>query len=201
MGAAVYFPGDTAGYNWTAIDNREPVVSPELEELKNQHADNFGWALACCAWHRESAEDVLQEAYLRVLDGRAGFGGKSSRKTWFFAVIKRVAADSQRTQKRRSILNMRMVAGGEAFTQDEALRANPLADAIQGDEATLRLQLALQQVSQRQREVLHLVFYSGLTLEEAAETLQVGLGSARTHYHRGKERLAQLLTQQETYER
>lgn len=201
MGAAVYFPGGAAVYNWAPVDSSEPVVPPELEELKNQHADNFGWALACCAWQRDSAEDVLQEAYLRVLDGRAEFGGKSSRKTWFFAVIKRVAADMQRTQKRRSVLNIRMVAGSEASIRDEALRTNPPADAMHRDETTQRLQLALQRVSQRQREVLHLVFYSGLTLEEAAETLQLSLGSARTHYHRGKERLAQLLTRQETYER
>mgnify|MGYP001822311418 CR=1 FL=1 len=177
------------------------MLPPELEQLKDQHADNFGWALACCAWHRESAEDVLQEAYLRVLDGRAEFGGKSSRKTWFFGVIKRVAADSQRTQKRRSILNMRLVADSEAITQEEPMRANPQAASLQRDEATRLLQRALQQVSQRQREVLHLVFYGELTLEEAAETLQLTIGSARTHYHRGKQHLARLLTQKETYER
>lgn len=176
-------------------------MPPELEQLQDQHADNFGWALACCAWHRESAEDVLQEAYLRVLDGRAEFGGRSSSRTWFFAVIKRVAADIQRTQKRRNVLNMRVVAESEVVAQDETARTNPQADAIQRDEATRQLQQALQQVSQRQREVLHLVFYSGLTLEEAAETLQLTTGSARTHYHRGKERLARLLTQNEHYER
>lgn len=166
-----------------------------LEQLKNQHADNFGWALACCAWEREVAEDVLQEAYLRVLDGRAEFGGRSSLKTWFFAVIKRVAVDVERTQKRRSILTLRIVVS------DEAAGTAPLVDTLYENEASRQLQQALLQLSQRQREILHLVFYAGLTLEEAAATLQLGLGSARTHYHRGKQRLAELLMQSETYER
>lgn len=190
----MYFPGDTAGYNWAPADKRKPVEHPLLEELKDQHADNFGWALACCAWHRELAEDVLQEAYLRVLDGRAEFGGRATRRTWFFAVIKRVAADVLRTQKRRSLLRLRMVDGSDVTAEGTAM----LDEAIQRDETSQQLQRVLMQLSPRQREVLHLVFYSGLTLEEAAQTLQVTLGSARTHYHRGKERVSHLLTKQDT---
>ena len=177
------------------------MVHPLLEELKSQHADNFGWALACCAWHREAAEDVLQEAYLRVLDGRAEFSGRSSRKTWFFAVIKRVAAEVQRKQKRRAMLNLRIFTDVHGQTQEESTGNAPLADELHREEASQQLQQALLQLSRRQREVLHLVFYAGLTLEEAAQTLQLGIGSVRTHYHRGKERLAQLLMQTGNHER
>ena len=63
------------------------MVQPVLEQLQIHHADNFGWALACCAWQPDVAEDVLQEAYLRVLDGRARYLEKSALRTWFFAVI------------------------------------------------------------------------------------------------------------------
>ena len=61
------------------------------------------------------------------------------------------------------------------------------------DESVQQLQQALMQLPVRQREVLHLVFYAELTLESTAEILAISLGSARTHYHRGKERLAELL--------
>jgi RNA polymerase sigma-70 factor, ECF subfamily len=173
-------------------------VSPYLEQLKTLHTDSFGWALACCAWHRELAEDVLQEAYLRVLDGRASFGESASLKTWFFAVIKRVAADLQRTHKRRSLLNLRLVADDAESEAALSGGENPVAQALHRDRTSQQLQSALLQLSQRQREVLHLVFYSGLTLEEAATTIQITIGSARTHYHRGKERLQQILTECET---
>ena len=52
---------------------------------------------------------------------------------------------------------------------------------------------ALKQLSERQQSVLHLVFYQDLTIEEAAELLNISLGSARTHYQRGKERLKKIL--------
>jgi len=170
------------------------VVQPVLEQLQIHHADNYGWALACCAWHRDSAEDVLQEAYLRVVDGRARFGGKSTLKTWFFSVIKRVAAETYRTQKRQTLLNMRSVAADQSSLQaNQVTEPEALSTEMETSESCAEMRHALLQLSLRQREVLHLVFYSEMTLEEAAITLQISIGSARTHYHRGKERLGELL--------
>ena len=162
-----------------------------LDTLKTVHADSFGWALACCGWQRAMAEDVLQDAYLRVADGRALFAGRSSPRTWFFGVIKRVAAEHQRSQNRSAILSLRLLRQG----QDDAIE-NCSGESLYRDQAARQLQAGLMQLAVRQREVLHLVFYAELTLEEAAQTLQISLGSARTHYHRGKQRLAKLLAEQ-----
>lgn len=170
---------------------RKPVARTLLDDLRAQHARNFGWSLACCGWQRELAEDVLQEAYLRVLEERAVFAGQSSPTTWFFAVIKRVAWEARRGQQRRSILNLRAVRMADP-DENAAVDEGAAGDALR-DETAVALRAALLQLSLRQRELLHLVFYSELTLEEAAATLRISVGSARTHYHRGKLRLARLL--------
>ena len=89
------------------------------------------------------AEDVLQTAYLKMIDGRAKFDGRSSLRTFLFAVIRNTAADS----RRRSFV-LRLFA--------PAPQPPPDASA---DRA--RIIGALQKLSPRQREVLELVWSDG----------------------------------------
>ena len=56
-----------------------------------------------------------------------------------------------------------------------------------------RFQQGLVQLPARQRETLHLVFYQDLSLSEAAEVMNISVGSARRHYERGKKRLREAL--------
>jgi RNA polymerase sigma-70 factor (ECF subfamily) len=73
---------------------------------------------------------------------------------------------------------------------DSTRGAVVIAEQLEEREALLR---ALESLSRRQREVLQLVFYHDMTIEEAARVMRVSLGSARTHYERGKKSLAQML--------
>src|SRR6266702_1393591 len=86
-----------ASMSSTKSTARMASTVPE-RDLEALHPACFGWALGCCGWNREEAEDVLQTVYLKVFDGRARFDGHSSLKTWLFAVIWRTAAERRRRQ-------------------------------------------------------------------------------------------------------
>ena len=155
--------------------------------LELHHAECVGWAMACCRFDRTEANDVLQDAYLKVLDGRAVFHGRATFRTWLFGVIRRTAAEH-----RRSILR-RLAAMWRVDGRDVASTDPDVVDALDSRAAAVRLRAALGQLPSRQREVLHLVFHEELTIEAAASVMGVSVGSARTHYSRGKERLRSLL--------
>jgi RNA polymerase sigma-70 factor, ECF subfamily len=155
---------------------------PLEQELAAMHTASFGWALACCGRDRTLAEDVLQEVYWKVLSGRARFREQSSLKTWLFGVIRLTAMELRRRSSAR--------AGSDAVEPDEL----PAPSGPKVDRETAEaLSRALARLSGQQREVLHLVFYEGLTIAEAAVVMEVSLGTARTHYERGKASLATIL--------
>jgi RNA polymerase sigma factor (sigma-70 family) len=163
------------------------------DELERHHADCFAWAMACCGRDRSEAEDVLQTSYLKVLDGRAVFASRSSSKTWLFGVVRRTAAEHRRW---RALQRFRPAALGE--------RVDPAPDpatAIDHSESAARLVGALATLTARQRQLLHLVFYQDLTIGEAAVVLGISIGTARTHYERGKQRLREVLASEMADER
>jgi RNA polymerase sigma-70 factor (ECF subfamily) len=171
------------------MEGSEPKTRNELEEaLESCHASSFGWALACCRHDRDEAAEVLQVAYLKVLEGRARQNGHASARTWFFGVLQKTAQERRRSRIVRTL----------AF--DRWLRKEPARDAEMTPERSsaesqehATLVRLLDRLSVRQRSMLHLVFYQDLTVEEAASVLGIPVGTARTHYERGKQRLRELL--------
>lgn len=158
-------------------------------QLVRHHPGSFGWALHCVRYDREEAEETLQTSYLKVLDGRARFNGRSSFRTWLFGVIHRTASERRRWRVARALLFDRWRA---AEPRPTATADDLLAQAVRNDEARA-LVGALGRLPARQRDVLHLVFYQSMSIAETAAALGIRVGTARTHYERGKQRLRELM--------
>jgi len=160
----------------------------EISELKAQleklHQASFGWALNCCRQNRADAEEVLQTVYLKILQGKASYRGESKLRTWLFAVIRKTAI----TERRKHVLRSLIMVDNANDNRGPGLEIE-----LERSEMQQRFQQALSQLPGRQRETLHLVFYQDLSLSEAAEVMNISIGSVRRHYERGKKHLRELL--------
>ena len=152
-------------------------ISELKAELERLHPASFGWALSCCGRNPAEAEEVLQTVYLKILQGKAIYRGESKLQTWLFAVIRKTAISERRKQWLRTLISLPVTTSED------------LGSEFERSEMQQRFQQALAQLPARQRETLHLVFYQDLSLSEAAEVMNISVGSARRHYERGKKRL------------
>ena len=164
----------------------ELLGEPLKHRLEACHADSFGWALACSAGDLDLAEEALSTTYLKVLEGRARFAGRSRFKTWLFGVIRLSVVELRRRRAWRRFVPVEWLAEAEDPQP-------PRSSTIVEDEESANLRRALGALGERQRQVLHLVFYQEMTVEDASSVLGIGVGTARTHYQRGKSRLRRLL--------
>ncbi len=161
-------------------------MSPqELErQLEELHPASYAWSVACCRGDDEEAREVLQVTYLKILEGSARFDGRSSLKTWLFAVIRRTC-DGRR--RRRFLRRDLLASWGRRRPQDPPPRG-PRQRLLDSEQAA-RVRAAVSALSRRQRQVLELVFFHDLSLRQTADVLGISAGAASVHYHRGKREL------------
>ena len=157
------------------LENNSHISRSALEAI---HDQVFGWALSRCDYERAVAEDLVQQAYVELLTGKAKFEGRSSLKTFVFSVVQNLA----RSRFRRAASRLRLV--------DEVKR-NTIEDAFVATTTPEHPQLwqAVQQLPQRQRDVIELVFCRDMTIEDASRVMGVTTGTGRVHYDRAKKSL------------
>lgn len=162
-------------------------------QLERLHPSSFGWALSCCRRDCGEAEEVLQIVYLKIIEGKARFRGEASFKTWLFAVIRKTAV----SEHRKTLLRKLRTTINPVGPRDMNASVEKPDAALERSETQLRFLRALETLPSRQREAMHLVFYENLSLREAADVMNISIGSARQHYERGKRRLRESLERME----
>lgn len=166
------------------------MTSQELKvKLEALHTLSFAWALRCCGEHTADAQDVLQNTYVKILAGKAQFKQQSSFKTWLFSVIKYTAIDHYKTPERSKVV----LLDNWDKPKKVSFEPPPLEVAGKGNPQRRLFLKGLQQLSKQQQQVLHLVFYQSCTIAEAASIMNIQVGTARTHYERGKKQLKKWL--------
>ncbi len=161
------------------LDNNPQVSRSALEAM---HGQVFGWALSRCNYEQMVAEDLVQQAYVELLTGRARFDGESSLKTFVFSVVHNLARN-----------RFRRIASRLRLTQQAAREDDPgVVQAVEPGE-DLGVWKAVQTLPQRQRDIVELVFCRDMTIEEASRVMGVTTGTGRVHYDRAKKALKEKL--------
>ena len=138
---------------------------------------------------RHHAEDAVQETYLRAFAAFDRYRGDGMR-SWLATICLNVLRESARRRATRP---------DEALGVDVpgSLDGEESFDAAVGREERLRLARALAGLSAEQREAIVLVDVAELTFQEAADVLGCPRGTVLARVHRGRRRLAQVLTSEE----
>jgi len=145
----------------------------------------------------EEAQDLYQEVFLKVYRSLGQFRLESRFSTWLYRVVTNVCFDHLRQQKSRSEVPARAGADGELdYAQalaDDRPGLNP-EQALRAREISRRLEVALRQLSPRERMVFELKHCQGLKLRAIGELCGTSEEAAKNSLFRAVQKLRQDLS-------
>jgi RNA polymerase sigma factor (sigma-70 family) len=135
------------------------------------------------------AEDVVAETFLAAFHRRDHYDrSRDDARPWLYGIAIRQIGRHRRAERRRQQAFARIQA--ETVTDDFGERS---AERITAEQLRPRLAAALAGLPRRDRELLLLIAWAGLTYEESAQAMGVTLGTVRSRLHRIRKRTRQAL--------
>ena len=181
------------------MDSLDPVApaaeSPALEDTLQMDEEAFRgfytrtsgmiWAyLARATNDPAAADDLLQEAYYRLLRSTMAFESEDHRKNYLFRIATNLIRDRFR---RPRIDNAQFPEHGEADIPASG-------DLAQQTQQRADLKRAMAKLTQRERELVLLAYGQGSTHQEIAGALGLKTGSIKPLLFRARRKLARILT-------
>lgn len=158
-----------------------------FRELVDQYKGMVFALTSRSAATRERAEDLAQEVFLRVHRGLPYFRGEAKLSTWIYRIVINLLAQERGAPPTESLDS---VPDGE-----DAPRLQPgRSDRAFGDLVVRdRLEKAIRRLPTQYQVLINGHYMKGMRYEDLAEALNIPLGTVKTHLHRAKRQLRQLL--------
>ncbi len=135
------------------------------------------------------AEDVAQEAFIKVYRRIGGFGFRSQFRSWLYRVVVNQAISTLR----RRVWQERPQAGYDQLTEGWVPRTAPLEElVVEADERSLVRQM-VNRLRTSQRLLIHWKYYAGLTDEQIASRIDCPVGTVKSRLHRARRQLSHAL--------
>jgi RNA polymerase sigma factor (sigma-70 family) len=174
------------------VGGAEPVAATLVLRHLDSAYNLARWLLK----NEHDAQDVVQEACLRALRSASSYRGSadpSAERAWLLAIVRNAAFDALRRAKVRDLQELHddlsPVADSETF--------DPQAILLRAANAQ-RVREAIESLPPGIREVVVLREMEGLEYKQIAAVVAVPIGTIMSRLSRGRRRLAQLLSEDDT---
>ena len=131
---------------------------------------------------RESAEEVTQEVFVKVISRAHQYDGRAAVSSWLFAIAANACRDRRRRDRRAAVVPLDSV--GELPAAGVGAESR-----LASRERRAAVRKALEGLSEEQREALVLARYHGLPYAEIARVLGISVGAVKTRIFRAVENL------------
>jgi RNA polymerase sigma-70 factor (ECF subfamily) len=161
----------------------------DREALATVFADNADrlYRLALGVLRRpDAAEDVVQTAFLRLLNKPDSFDGRSKLSTWLYRVVYNASIDRLRAEKPTVPIEDENDEGAIPYPQDWTPWGHAPDERVERAEVRALLDAAIDALPPSQRAVVTLRDVDGLSTEEAATALGVTEGAVKLRLHRAR---------------
>lgn len=148
------------------------------------HFSKAVWSVAMrVLGDRQLAEDATQETFLRAWKAASRFDRRRPMAPWLLTIARRTALDVHRRE-------FRPTRGAHAEEQDAPLHLPGIERAWE----VWEVKLALDQLPEDERRVMHLAHFEGMSHPQIATSLGVPVGTVKSRSFRAHKRLASLLS-------
>lgn len=150
-------------------------------ELIDRHKDYIYTLIYRMIEHRETAEDLTQEVFIKLYRSLDRFRGESQLKTWIYRLTVNMVTDYLRSRCRRP--HEAVLDKVKSWFGDR--KQEPETRALQKEEQQTVLTL-LAELPEKYRLIMYLYHYKQLTYQEISETTGLPLKTIETRLYRGK---------------
>jgi RNA polymerase sigma-70 factor (ECF subfamily) len=149
----------------------------------------------------EMAEDAFQATFLQVHLKCDQFEPGRKVRPWLYTVATNQAIDAQRRNRRHRMASLNRRAAGNGQDEDAGALEDLLGghepdpfNQIESAEEHRRVRQVVDELPESLREVLLLVYYQGLKYREAAEVLDIPVGTVKSRLHAAIRKLEEAIT-------
>ena len=152
---------------------------------------------------RETAEDLAQDAFIKVLNHIDKYSPEFKFSSWLFKIANNVAIDWLRRKKIDTVSldgspHAATAAEIEATTFDVAARQETALEELESRELGTAIERAIAKLRPEYRSCIMLRHVEGRSYEEIAATLDLPLGTVKTYIHRARHELRRALEHRKT---
>ncbi|HCT22108.1 MAG TPA: RNA polymerase subunit sigma [Chitinophagaceae bacterium] len=151
-------------------------------ELIKKYQERLYWHIRRLVVEHEDANDVLQNMFIKVWNGLENFREDSQLYTWLYRIATNECLSYLEQQKKRSAVSFEDIQEGLS----EQVRASDNFDA---NKLEWKLQLAIQQLPEKQRVVFTLRYYDEMPYEEMSRVLDTSEGALKASYHHAAKKI------------
>jgi RNA polymerase sigma factor (sigma-70 family) len=155
--------------------------NPETKEaaftsIIKKYQEKLYWHIRRMVVDHDDTNDVLQNVFIRVWNGLENFREDSQLYTWLYRIATNESLTFIEGQKKRTAVSLSDVETGlsNKIKADKHFDANKLE---------WKLQLAIQQLPEKQRVVFTLRYYDEMPYEEMSRMLETSEGALKASYH------------------